>query len=146
MDPKVTFIETIEETDKYRIDRVDVFMFEHSDMLALTIKVNGKEIKVRRWRNADFYLKQIKEKANSWKEEDGFYFEYGRGHPLQEFEGNNLEWHTHLTLHNGYYKFGGNHHRTGGAFGYIIWSKELALEIDERLETAKLHPKWTATR
>lgn len=142
LDPKVTFIETVEDTEKYRIDRVDVFMFEHSVMLSLTIKVMGIEIKVRRWNNWDHYLKQIKKKMSTWEEEDGFYFEHGRGHPLDEFEDDNFEWFTKLTPKTGYHKFWGNHHRTGPAFSYIIWSKELVQEIEERLEKANIHPKW----
>jgi len=140
MDPKVTFIETIEDTETYRIDHVDVFIFEHSDMLSLTIKVHGKEIPIQRWSNADFYLKSIRDKATSWTEEDGFYCTHGRGHPLQEFEDDNLAGFTRLTLEKGLFRFGGNHHRVGGAFGYIIWDQELAQEVDERLEKATKIP------
>jgi len=88
-------------------------------------------------------LKSIREKGSSLNPELGFFYDYGLGTPLQEFENDDLLDFTYLSCQGGIFTFCGNHMRTSGAFRYHIWDRKLAEEVDERLGKAIKLPMYT---
>jgi len=137
---KETFVKTLEETDSYRVDLVDVEVWgERTRMYKLVLKVDGKEIPVQRC-HYDFELPDLIERIDNSK---GFYCNYGKGHPLAEFsdplrlfEGGRPF--TEVEKRDNVWVFCGNHKEYSGAFRYLIWDRKLAHEVIKRLENERL--------
>lgn len=135
-----TYLKTLEETDAYRVDSVDVESFGgKTRMFKLTLKVDGKEIFVQRC-HYDFELPDLIRRIDNSR---GFYCNYGKGYPLDEFADRlrlfvetprGRKPFTIIDDYGGVFVFVGNHEEYSGAFRYLIWDKRLAGKVRRKLE------------
>ena len=131
-----TFKSTIVDKRNYRIDLVEIdsYWSKPKDMYKLMIKVHGKLIFVIRMEAWDFYLKGLKDKGKGNIQRKGYFYDYGKGKPLKEFD-DSLRDFSYLSekSNNGVFIFCGNHEEYSGAFRYYIWDKKLVSEIRKKL-------------
>ncbi len=133
---KETFIKTLIDKRSYRIDLVNIQSWgSPHKMYKLMVKVRKKLVFIIRREAWDFYLKDLIAKAKTHRVKKGFFYDYGKGDPLKEFEDNDLEDFTFLSKKgkDGTYVFCGNHKKYSGAFRYHIWSRKLASQIRQKL-------------
>ena len=131
-----TFKSNIVDKRNYRIDLVEINtpMSKTEMMYKLMIKVKGKLVFVIRRTAWDFYLKELKDKGKSHIQGKGYFYDYGKGEPLKEFD-DSLRDFTYLSEKgdNGVFTFCGNHEEYSGAFRYYIWDRKLVSEIRKKL-------------
>ena len=146
-------LEVIEESDKHKITVVEIdhpsFGEYGKKMYKLYIKANDKWFSFRRASygcGKYFYgLRELQKLAENYNPEEYFFCTHGVGAPLKKFDYNPyperedtkalpLEPFTHLENCGSYWSFGGNHRNYSGAFGYKIFSKNLASWVYEILQ------------
>jgi hypothetical protein len=137
----------VEETDNHKITIVTIHSYwdKPRKMYKLYIKYGETWFSWRRATHAEYGLRELQELAEQYNPDEGFFMTHGVGHPLREFndkqigehtyKGIPLEWFTHLAKDDSdlYWNFGGNHRNYSGAFGYKIFSKNLASWVYECL-------------
>lgn len=135
------FLKIIEETSTHRIEevkvRVDNFI-ESELMYALILKLDGKEVKIRRYSHANYGLDDAKKLALEFKHnidnKVGFLMITGIGDPLSEFKTHDLQEFTCIAYQvDGSWIFWGNHKTFSGVFNYLVWDKELAEIISKKI-------------
>lgn len=149
--------EPIEESEKHKITIVETRCLSYSPekMYKLYIKAKDKWFSFRRATYASYGLRELQSLAERYDPKEGFFCTHGVGRPLKEFDDREdglkalpLEPFTSLTNQGAYWSFGGNHKNYSGAFGYKIFSQNLASWVyeilqceDVRAPPNRYHPK-----
>ena len=148
MTGKEEFIKTLEETDTYRVDEVNLDYCEFWEkanyhMKKLVLKIDGKEISVRRYDFVGYEENILQTHIKHINLKRGYFCAYsknvyGEGDPLDELLKGDLEDYTFIEENeDGLWRFLGNHRTYSGAFMYFLWNKDIVDKITKALPTNK---------
>ena len=139
--------EPIEQSFKHKITSVDIQIFSDKPekMYKLYIKANEKWHSFRRARYTDYGLKELKNLVNKYNPETKFFCTHGVGNPIKEFNDREdglkatpFESITSIENVGDYWSFIGNHKNYSMAFGYKIFSEDLANIVNKLLQHSLL--------
>ena len=134
----------VEESPKHVITVVEIDSpgWDRELMYKLYIKTcDDRWFSFRRAAFADYGLRELQGLVERYNPDDGFFCTHGKGRPLKEFDDEDdglkalpLEPFTSLENTGEYWAFSGNHKHYSGAFGYKIFSKNIAQWVYECLK------------